>query len=305
MIVTGHGDTRLGSELDLGTDHKLGRDGGRRHSGQWRESRGADARLIGIAVVTERQAGDVLNVEVVDERGGHDAHVKDLVRLEQVVTLAREEPFRNPRRVQNRSTNIEQSHEGHVRERDGDVRRREEPVAEGHGDGDAEGDEHRRPHGPEGGRGELLAQRDEDDGCPEEWHENQVDELRARRTVERIIDPGHERARAEQRDATIVEFAADLAHRSRVAAEGVKDGRERETHHGREKVKAKHQLVLDSAKHRTKNRTLDKNVQVRKHEACESANSLFITTALKNDCLSKRTQKATTLSLMTSEPHPK
>lgn len=104
--------------------------------------------------------------------------------------------------------------------------------------------EHARPQRSQVRLAELVPQRHDDGEDAKHDNHGQVDQLLVVVTVEAVVQPRHERAHDEQRDAAVVQFREQLAHVLRVAAEGVEGEREAETDDGADEERAEDQLLL-------------------------------------------------------------
>lgn len=141
------------------------------------------------------QAGDVVNVQIVEYRGGHDAYVKDLMWLEHVVTLAREVALGHAGRIQKRAADVEQGHQQDFQHRRLVVYR-EEPVAKRKDNRQAKCHKDRCPKGPESGRRELAAERHHGHEDTTDRYQEQIKQFKWVIAVKGIVDPGHETTRS-------------------------------------------------------------------------------------------------------------
>lgn len=164
------------------------------------------------------------------------------------VALAGEPALRHSQRVEERPQNVQQPHQDQPAEAglaDLAEPALDEAVVDGGNDArQAEAHEDSGAQRAQVRFAELVPERHDDREDAEDGDDRQVNELLVVVAVEAVVQPGHEGAHDEQRDAAVVQLREELAHVLRVAAEGVEGEGEAQADDGADEEGAEDQLLL-------------------------------------------------------------
>lgn len=174
---------------------------------------------------------------VVDNGGGDHQDVEELVRVEPDVTLPGEEALRDAKCVEHRARDVQHAHEYQTAKRRSKTHRIEPVLSENPVDA---GHDARQPKGREDAgtqraivrHAEALRHGDDDGENAKCDGEDEIEKLGQEFAIESVVEPWHEGARDEERDAAVVELRTESPDTLRVARESVVSGGQAQTDDG-------------------------------------------------------------------------